>query len=526
MPATEAIEARWRRSALAPPPVAVVDLDLNARNSERVEVYGFPPVWRALANRLGADGIRLRLFDPGLSGVEETVEELRQGRFGIVVLHLDNFLPGFVAPFLDRTKEQIPKVLTLACGYLPTVKPSEVLDRIPSLDGLLRGPLEAALPALAEIAVDEGIPPHLPSFLGRNDTSTGPCVPTRLSLQGLGPQCRQAPGEALEIGLSAGVGNIQASTGCVYRCAFCRTSTFYRAHSLNPYSLRRCDDVVEEIEDLSRRFGVRHFKFCDNNFLGTPKLAARRARELAEGLRERGLSITFELHCRSESLTEEVLDLLCPVGLRHLAIGVESMSPSQLARLEKEETVEDHWHAGRQLAKRGLMAQCYTILADPLASREELAQSLSGLRGLGSLLLVLIHERMTLYEETPYYRRHRKRIRRTRNPPAALGTVVGYHFEDPWLHDHFELLEQASTAFKGTLADDCRKYLGAAGARSLHTFVKEGTLLRLELLSRIVETDRPRPDRIEAWRREMEERIPGLAPPRLEESRAGEERAR
>lgn len=486
--------------------VAVLDLDLSAKNDAQLQEHGLPPAWRALAHRLRRAGVDVSFLNPGRSAVDEGVPRLAGGPFRILLLHLDNFLPPRLAAALGRLKAETPGLGIVACGYLATVEPAALLDRLPAVDAVVRGPLEAVLPGLARTLGEGGDLSRIPNYLPRAAVSEPGGLEYRKPVIDPGSLGDADPETAAGL-FPAGVGILQGSSGCPCRCAFCRTGSFYRAYSRNPYALRAVGDLLREIEHLARQ-GIRHFKLYDNNFLGTPRLAPRRARELADGLRTLGLPLTFELHCRTDAVSAEVLEPLCSAGLLHLALGIESMAPSQLARFEKGETVEHHRQAARLVAGFGLLAQGYSILTDPLVTRSELAQSLAGLLELSDRILILIHERMILYRTSPYWARHGDALPGARTIPSSLDTVVDYELRDPWCRRWFPLAEEASQRFKRTLAGVLEQRLPRLTGPGLHRFVKAGTRLRLELLQRIVACDEPRPGEVQGWLAEAEGRIP------------------
>lgn len=493
--------------------VAILDLDLSAKNDAQLQAHGLPPTWRALWVELTAEGVEVEILNPGRRAVEAGDLGLRPGRFGTLVLHVDNFLPPLLAEGLERLKRESPGIEVLACGYLATVEPVLLLDRLGAVDAVVRGPLESVLPALSRVLSGEGEVSSLPNYLSRK---AGPAAgdyrkPWLLSGETGDGYLRVSPELLARHGLQGGIGILQGSAGCPCRCAFCRTGSFYRAYSRNPYSLRPIGDLLREIEHLARHCGVRHFKLYDNNFLGTPRLAPRRAAELAAGLRGLDLPLSFELHCRTEAVLPEVLDTLVPAGLRHLAMGIESMSVSQLARFEKGESVEQHRRAAGLVAARGIRAQGYSILADPLVTREELAESLAGLRELADSILILVHERMILYATAPYSARHRGAIRGVVPLPSSLGTVLQYELQDPWCQRYFAQVEEASQRFKRALADFHAERLAGLDGTGLHRFVQAGTRLRLELMQRVVECGTPTLERVERWLADAVDRIPAIA---------------
>jgi len=491
--------------------VAILDLDLSAKNGAQLQHHGLPPIWRNLWQHLCRAGCTVDFLHPGRHAVGRGVQGLPARRFQKLIVHVDNFLPPHLDAALGKLKAAMPDLEILACGYLATVEPAVLLERLPAVDAVVRGPLEATLIPLARALSGRGTLSSFPGYQQRATSNTTSSWETSKRPVIAGEDLGMNNPGSIEGLFPAGVGIVQGSAGCPYQCAFCRTGSFYRAYSRNPYALRPLDSLAQEIGDLAHR-GLRHFKLYDNNFLGTPELARRRARDFAAALSTLGRPITFELHCRTDAVTAEVLEPLCEAGLRHLALGLESMAPTQLARFQKRATVEDHHRAVGLVAAFGLLAQGYTILTDPLVTREELAQSLAGLMELSDHILILIHDRMILYRTSPYYLRHRHDLLGAKSLPSSLHTVVDYELRDPWCRAWFPLVQEASQRFKQALLDFQRRELPELSGVGLHRFIKAGTRIRLGLLQRLVACDEPVPNQAEAWLAAAEQRIPSIVP--------------
>jgi len=110
------------------------------------------------------------------------------------------------------------------------------------------------------------------------------------------------------------------SRGCPYTCNYCP----YLVNS--KYRTRTTENVVSEIEFLTRRYGIRGISFRDPNL--TFDLA--RAMEFGELLLSRNLDIRWGMEARTDRLTPELLLLLHRSGLRSVEVGVESANDRTL----------------------------------------------------------------------------------------------------------------------------------------------------------------------------------------------------
>lgn len=105
-----------------------------------------------------------------------------------------------------------------------------------------------------------------------------------------------------------------SSRGCPYTCGYCP----YLVNSR--YRVRRAENVVDEIEYLVKRFGIRGISFRDPMFT----FHGSRTMDIAQRILSKGLNIRFGIETRTDKLDEEQLRLLHRAGLRSLEIGIES----------------------------------------------------------------------------------------------------------------------------------------------------------------------------------------------------------
>jgi anaerobic magnesium-protoporphyrin IX monomethyl ester cyclase len=98
------------------------------------------------------------------------------------------------------------------------------------------------------------------------------------------------------------------------------------------YRLREPELVADEIEELMRDAGVRHFDFVDSTFNSPPRHAMR----VCEAILRRGIGAHLETtNFTPAASSDELLALMRRAGFRSLGITAESASDPVLARLEK-----------------------------------------------------------------------------------------------------------------------------------------------------------------------------------------------
>ncbi len=131
------------------------------------------------------------------------------------------------------------------------------------------------------------------------------------------------------------------SRGCPYTCNYCP----YLVNS--KYRMRSPENIIDEIQYLSDRYGIRGITFRDPNMTFDKK----RAQEFAELILARGLDVRWSMEARTDRLDPELLNVLYRAGLRSVEVGVESSNESTLRQnLRKaipkshQEKVIDHCH--------------------------------------------------------------------------------------------------------------------------------------------------------------------------------------
>jgi len=122
------------------------------------------------------------------------------------------------------------------------------------------------------------------------------------------------------------------SRGCPYTCNYCP----YLVNS--KYRVRTAENIVNEIEALIGRYGIRGISFRDPNLT----YGKERARELAELILGRNLNVRWGMEARTDRLDPDLITLLHRAGLRSVEVGVESASEKTLQFNQRKATSKSH----------------------------------------------------------------------------------------------------------------------------------------------------------------------------------------
>ena len=123
--------------------------------------------------------------------------------------------------------------------------------------------------------------------------------------------------------------------GCRANCAFCGVRDFMGKGTRHfPVA-----DLLEEIDYLVTKRGVRHFDVLDDDFLRDREAVAQLLKGMVKYREEYGITWSSNNGLIGASITDEIMRLMRDSGCIGFRIGVESGNPQQLKRLRKPGTV-------------------------------------------------------------------------------------------------------------------------------------------------------------------------------------------
>jgi magnesium-protoporphyrin IX monomethyl ester (oxidative) cyclase len=117
-------------------------------------------------------------------------------------------------------------------------------------------------------------------------------------------------------GLDGPVTTVKSSRGCPYDCSFCG---YTLAQGLR-FRFRSPENVVAELVELSRRFGLRHVVFRDPIFTTRKD----RVHAICEGIVREGLDLAWQCETAVKTLDPPLLKAMAAAGCTHISLGVES----------------------------------------------------------------------------------------------------------------------------------------------------------------------------------------------------------
>lgn len=354
--------------------------------------YSSPPLGIcSIAAVLLQHGFRVAILDlhQGQNQPEDVVARCRAGNPKIVGITASTPTYPNALRVSRFVKAWNPDVITVLGGPHATGA-ADSCAQILSMDYVCVGEGEQSFLQLVQALLNgAGDPDTVPGFVhqrGGQVVRTG--VPCRLAdLDTLPLPAR----ELLNLDAYYQKGAIISSRGCPIGCSFCSCAAIVG----NTYRVHSVARVLDEMQHLKERYGVRFFDFHDDTF----NLHHDRVFEFCKQLRERALDVEWGCFCRAAQMTPEMAKAMAEVGCRVIQFGVEAGSDESLRKLHKQ-TLVRQIEDGVQWAREAGIEQvvCGFIIGHAHDTEADVRATIA----LGLRLAKLGATRLTLSLLTPY----------------------------------------------------------------------------------------------------------------------------
>jgi len=164
---------------------------------------------------------------------------------------------------------------------------------------------------------------------------------------------------------------IMTTRGCPFQCIFCSTDVFGRK-----IRKRSAKSVVEEIKEVVRKEGTKHFIFLDD----TLTLDKKHILDICGLIEKENLVITFEGSTRANLVDEELVSHMKKAGLIRISFGLETVDEDIRRIIKKEVPLEEYRLANRLTNKYGIETLNSCMIGLPGETRETIDKTLNFLR--------------------------------------------------------------------------------------------------------------------------------------------------
>lgn len=146
-------------------------------------------------------------------------------------------------------------------------------------------------------------------------------------------------------------GSTYTTRGCPFNCEFCTVTAF----NGGKYRMRTVDDVLDEIENIKQE----KFFFIDDNIIGYSKSSKEHARQIFQGMIDRGIKKHWWSQASLNFADEEdLIKLAYKSGCRTIFIGIEAETVEGLKSTNKQLNakygVDKYNSAFRKIRKHGI----------------------------------------------------------------------------------------------------------------------------------------------------------------------------
>ncbi len=163
------------------------------------------------------------------------------------------------------------------------------------------------------------------------------------------------------------------SRGCPWHCGYCSQVYSERLRFRSP------EAVVQEMEWLERRFGVREIVMFDETFT----IGKERIRQICEEKLRRNLQVRFNIRARVDTVDRESLNLLKQAGLRSIHMGVEAGTDRLLKIMNKQITKEQAERAFKIARECGIETRGYFMIGYFDATAHDIEETIDFAKNLG-----------------------------------------------------------------------------------------------------------------------------------------------
>ncbi len=264
-------------------------------------------------------------------------------------------------------------------GPHASLERGRLLEQTPSLDLVVAGEAEQSFPLLLRCLARGRRPDQVPGVIQRDEAGgleEGLDAPWQRDLDAFPfPDRELLPTYARYS--DSGFTELILSRSCPFSCRYCQPTL---SRVAGPYRKRGAVNVVDEIEQLYRRYGNDSFLIDDDLFV----FDKRWLRQIVEELERRDLAgkLRFIALGRPDTFDEEAAALLARMGLYYVLFGVESGSQRMLDAMGKGVTLAQIRRAFAIARRHGFRTHAFVILGAPgetpgtLRKTEELLRQL------------------------------------------------------------------------------------------------------------------------------------------------------
>ena len=352
-------------------------------NSQRVRAVAFEPQLGllSLASVLHGHGHTVHLLDLNRIYLEYVASDSRRRINGfahaaaetIATSHAELYGFGSICSTYPLTvriaralKDLSPASIILFGGPQASVVDTDTLQAFSFIDFILRGEAETSLPLLLDELIGNRSLEKVANLTYRHGSRVmrNANAPLILDLDLLplpAYHLLQDFGEMKRLPLEVG-------RGCPFACTFCSTNDFFRRY----FRLRSPERVIADMRKIAEAYSFRGFDLVHDIFT----IDRKRVVAFCKAMIDSGEQFTWSCSARTDSVDEELLELMARSGCDGVFFGVESGSPRMQEIINKRLDVGHARDVIRTSAHLGFRTTVSLITGFPEEQREDVARTL------------------------------------------------------------------------------------------------------------------------------------------------------
>ena len=314
---------------------------------QNIEPYQLPNLGLGyLASALIKNNFNVTYLDCNKENINQHnwMDYLNKKRYDLIGIQMYSYNYYNIQEMFKMAKKVSPDIITVAGGPHINADAVHTMEDIPYIDYCINGEGEKTFPELTNAIQhnDYNSLPQISNLVYRKD---GSIIQTQrefiYDLDNLEPPAWNLMKPDSYPSLAHGffnkafpIGALFATRGCPFKCTYCAS----RVNMGKKLRKRSPENIVDEIEMLVKKFGVKEIHFEDDNFT----LKKSFAMQVCELILKRNLK--FHWACpngvRLDTLDKELLQLMEKSGCYSMALGIESGSEKILKSVKKGVTPE------------------------------------------------------------------------------------------------------------------------------------------------------------------------------------------
>lgn len=336
-----------------------------------------------IASDLEAIGIKPVIRDYPMEGTSQdsVYDEIRSLNPNAILISTTTSTFPKDIEFLKKVKEVLPGIITIAkgsCFYAFSLS---------ELENSIYGSLDIAIYGEAEFIINdiirsfnEGTPLEdvkgLVLNLGTDKVVRTAAPDFREDLDALPFPKRSLIKNELYKNPVTGrpMATIIVSRGCPAQCIFCLTPLI----SGRKLRKRSVDNVIEELKDCVNNYGIRDFFFRADTFTMDKGYVKR----LCENIKTNRLEIAWVANSRTDTIDEELLEMMKDAGCWLIAFGIESGNYEIQRKIKKGSTSEEARRAIALCGKAGIKTFGFFMIGFPWETEVTLSDTYNLMREL------------------------------------------------------------------------------------------------------------------------------------------------